>query len=426
MREKYFDNLKYCYLSIAILFYFYGFFQRENIAGGAEQDFLKFTWPLIISFKDNFFYTLKNYGSFGEGSFPLFHILNAYLNPFTFDKFYFQGSITIISFLNFIILAQVIKKNFKIPLIDSLIFSSALLFLPFFRSSAYWGITENFGWLFLILSINFYFDYNNNKKDKTSKLKIFLVCLFSSLALYTRPYLVFFPIFIMIYSMFKKDVLFLKYGSIIYFFFSLPVFYLLFLWGGIFYELGDNKTSLIADYHNPKFIFKNLIIFSTILFFYLFPLKLSEKFSNLFNIDKKTVIYFLALFCLFISLDFLGVFNYLSNTTLGGGVILKINQIFFNNFIMFFSVSAIGFLIIKDYFFFSTKNIILLFSLLIFCFPKHIFQEYYEPLILILFFTILDLNDNKIKNLKKSKTLIIFILYFVFYYFGSFFYRKFI
>ena len=93
---------------------------------------------------------------------------------------------------------------------------------------------------------------------------------------------------------------------------------------------------------------------------------------------------------------------------------------------MFFSVYAIVFLIIKEYFFFSKKNIFLLFSLLIFCFPKHIFQEYYEPLILILFFTILDLNDKKIKNLKKNKTLIIFTLYYVFYYFGSFFYRKFI
>ena len=31
-------------------------FFRENIAGGAEQDFLKFTWPLIISFKENFLY----------------------------------------------------------------------------------------------------------------------------------------------------------------------------------------------------------------------------------------------------------------------------------------------------------------------------------------------------------------------------------
>ena len=119
MREKYVNNYKYCYLLLAILFYFYGFFQRENIAGGAEQDFLKFTWPLIISFKENFFYTLKNYGSFGEGSFPLFHILNAYLNPFTFDKLYFQGSITVISFLNFIFLAQVIKKNFEITLLDS-------------------------------------------------------------------------------------------------------------------------------------------------------------------------------------------------------------------------------------------------------------------------------------------------------------------
>ena len=127
-----------------LLFYFIfmAFFREKILLAVLNRIFSNSTWPLIISFKENFFYTLKNYGSFGEGSFPLFHILNAYLNPFTFDKLYFQGSITVISFLNFIFLAQVIKKNFEITLL-TLIFSSALLFLPFFRSSAYWGITEN-------------------------------------------------------------------------------------------------------------------------------------------------------------------------------------------------------------------------------------------------------------------------------------------
>ena len=164
MREKDLNILKYSYLILILSFYFFGFFQRENIAGGAEQDFLKFTWPVINSFKENFFYTLENYGSFGEGSFPLFHILNAYLNPFTFNEIYFQGSITLISLLNIVFFAKIIKKRLRISQIDSIIFSSVLLFLPFFRSSAYWGITENLGWLFLILSINFYWGISKTQK----------------------------------------------------------------------------------------------------------------------------------------------------------------------------------------------------------------------------------------------------------------------
>ena len=100
MNETNKNVLKYSYLLIVILLYFIGFFLRENIAGGAEADFLDLTWPLISAFKINFLDTLLNYGSFGEGNLPLFHILNAYFNPFNYSQFVFQGSITAISFLN--------------------------------------------------------------------------------------------------------------------------------------------------------------------------------------------------------------------------------------------------------------------------------------------------------------------------------------
>lgn len=425
MREKDLNILKYSYLILILSFYFFGFFQRENIAGGAEQDFLKFTWPVINSFKENFFYTLENYGSFGEGSFPLFHILNAYLNPFTFNEIYFQGSITLISLLNIVFFAKIIKKRLRISQIDSIIFSSVLLFLPFFRSSAYWGITENLGWLFLILSINFYLDYESKDSKKRSLLHIFLICLFSSLALYTRPYLVFFPIFIMLTFLFKRDYFFILRAGLFYFIFSLPVFYLLYLWGGIFYELGSNNTSLVADYHNPKFILKNLVIFSSILLFYLTPFKLSEWIKSSPSVDTKQLLIFLIIFGFLILLNYYHIFDYLESTTLGGGVILKINQIFFDNFVLFLFISTIGFLLIYDYFFISKKNFILLISLIIFCFPKHIFQEYYEPLVIIIALTLIDLDKIKFQTLKENRTLLLFIIYFFSYYCGSFLYRSF-
>ena len=425
MREKDLNILKYSYLILILSFYFFGFFQRENIAGGAEQDFLKFTWPVINSFKENFFYTLENYGSFGEGSFPLFHILNAYLNPFTFNEIYFQGSITLISLLNIVFFAKIIKKRLRISQIDSIIFSSVLLFLPFFRSSAYWGITENLGWLFLILSINFYLDYESKDSKKRTLFHIFLICLFSSLALYTRPYLVFFPIFIMLTFLFKRDYFFILRAGLFYFIFSLPVFYLLYLWGGIFYELGSNNTSLVADYHNPKFILKNLVIFSSILLFYLTPFKLSEWIKSSPSVDTKQLLIFLIIFGFLILLNYYHIFDYLKSTTLGGGVILKINQIFCDNFVLFLFISTIGFLLIYDYFFISKKNFILLISLIIFCFPKHIFQEYYEPLVIIIALTLIDLDKIKFQTLKENRTLLLFIIYFFSYYCGSFLYRSF-
>ena len=130
---------------------------------------------------------------------PLFHILNAYLNPFTYNEKSFQLSICAISFLNVIFFSQILKQKYKIKTIDSYLYSSIFLILPFFRSSAFWGLTENLGWLFLILTIKFYLVVYKNK------VNIFFTCLFSSLALYTRPYLIFFPIFFLISSYIKKD-----------------------------------------------------------------------------------------------------------------------------------------------------------------------------------------------------------------------------
>ena len=92
----------------------FGFLLRENIAGGAEDDFLNFTQPVIISFKQDFLYTIENYGSFGEGSFPLFHIINAYLNPFSFNQIYFQASIAVISTFNVIVFSEIIEEKFKL------------------------------------------------------------------------------------------------------------------------------------------------------------------------------------------------------------------------------------------------------------------------------------------------------------------------
>ena len=201
--------LKYTIFYSILISYIFGFFLRENLAGGAESDFINFTWPAIIAFQNNFILTIKNYSEIGEGSTPLFHILNAYLNPFTFNQLYFQASITMISFLNVFFFSQIIKKKFGLDKIDAYLYSSIFLLLPFFRSSAFWGLTENLGWLFLILAIKAYLNLNV-EKSKNTNLTIFLVCTFSSLALYTRPYLVFFPIFMILKSIIEKKNFLLK------------------------------------------------------------------------------------------------------------------------------------------------------------------------------------------------------------------------
>ena len=145
-------SLKIGILSLVIISFFVGFVFKDIVPGGAAGDFEAITWPLLQSFKKDFYFSITNYGRFGEGSYPLFYIINAYLNPFSSNKLYFVLSVTFFSFLTFILLAILLKKSFQqINYIDSLFASSVILLLPFFRSSAYGGTTENFGWFFLIL-----------------------------------------------------------------------------------------------------------------------------------------------------------------------------------------------------------------------------------------------------------------------------------
>ena len=90
--------------------FFLGYFLRENSAGGGTE-FYKLSWPIIQSLKKDFLYTINNYSLFGDGTIPFSHTINAYLNPFSNNVSNFQLSVTIISFVIFIIFAVILKKN---------------------------------------------------------------------------------------------------------------------------------------------------------------------------------------------------------------------------------------------------------------------------------------------------------------------------
>ena len=421
-------KIKLSILTAIYLSYIFGFFLRENIAGGAEKDFINLTWVGILSFKDNFLETIFNYGAIGEGSTPMFHIINAYLNPFTYSQYAFQASITLLSILNVIFFSQLIKDKFKLSNIDSYLYSSIFLLLPFYRSSAFWGLTENLGWLFLILSIKFYLDVDKQIPTKL-KSKIFLTCLFSSLALYTRPYLIFFPIFILLNLIVKKQYSLLKYWISFFSLFAIPGLILLYIWGGsVYLGVGEEKINFIQEYHQPKFILKNLVIFASIFFFYFAPFHIIN-YSKKFKLPSRQKIkIFSLILLLLLLLNYFNTFDYLNYNKLGGGAFLKINQIIFNeNLIFFLFISYLGIISIINFLEKSKNNFVLLFSvLLIYCTPRYIYQEYFEPLFIILFFTLFNLGRGVDKLIKKDQTILIFIIFYVGYYFSSLYYRYYV
>ena len=136
--------------------FFLGYFLRENSVGGGLE-FYAMEWPIIQSFKRDFLFTISNYGALNDYTMPFPHIANAYLNPFSDDVKNFQLSNTVISFSIFLIFAGVLKKVFSYRnSTDILLISSVFLILPFFRTTAFWGKQENYGWLFLIFALYFF------------------------------------------------------------------------------------------------------------------------------------------------------------------------------------------------------------------------------------------------------------------------------
>ena len=425
--------IKLFFLLFIIISFFLGFPLREFVPGGAAGDFINITWPLLQSFKQDFLFSIKNYGIFGEASYPLFYIINSYLNPFSSNQVEFILSITFISFIGFIFFSYLIKKKNKISTIDCLLTASLILLLPFYRSSAYWGTTENFAWLFLILSFIFFLDIkeNTNNKVKNKTTTIFFLCFFSSCALYIRPAFIFWPISFFLYLfLVNKDKKIIITSILSYLIFSIPGFILIFIWGNV-YDSQNMTMNLTEDYHNYKNIIKNIPILLSYFAFYLFPILIIEFLDigiNKFLLKYRNV--FLLALSTFLILWQTTLLDYLGSFTYGGGAILKLNYLIKpENFILLLFSSAIGFAIlfeiVKENF--KTNISILIPIFIIYGFPTMLFQEYLEPLILILFYSgILQTKLNKIYFNKILNSNIITTLYFSAYLIGATYYKHFI
>ena len=87
-------------ITLISISFFLGYFLRENAVGGGPE-FYSMEWPIIQSLKNDFLFTINNYGLMNDYTMPFAHIMNAYLNPFSDDITNFQLSNTIISFLIF-------------------------------------------------------------------------------------------------------------------------------------------------------------------------------------------------------------------------------------------------------------------------------------------------------------------------------------
>ena len=203
--------------------------------------------------------------------------------------------------------------------------------------------------------------------------------------------LIFIPL-ICLFKVLSSDKLFkFKFLSIFYYFlFSLPYFYLIMLWGGLI------PSALLEGRKLGNEVFlEHIGYLSTIIAFYLLPLLLfkGKYLASLLEdfFKNKQNYYLIFLFGIYL-FYMIGFYDFENQLSAGKGFIHKISLILFSENIfrmifVYFSFFA-SWIIILIYFENKLYDILILFYLFIlsiFLWPM--FQEYFDPLILLLVFT---------------------------------------
>ena len=385
---------------------FIGFFFNENSSGGALPDFLM-RIEIINSFNNDFIGTFLNYNQYPDRHSPLILILITMLLKSGLD-------INSIRFLHLFIVPLIIIVTYKCLISKYgkkynyiFFFISATFFLsPTIRSISIWPDSRLLGLLFFLLSLFFFLEFNKKNKFKYAIYNT----LFLILASYISPnfsifFLYFFYAFFKRYSFSKETykILFINLSL------SIPMIYYLFILDVNFLKITAVPDINIINRINPA---NKILIISSLILFYSIPILLNKSViavcKNLIVVNR-----FIIFSAFFFILAFF--FNYSINYS-GGGIFFKFSYFFFNNNYFFLIISFLSFLYIGFFFKLNLNNLLLLMILILSNPQLTIYHKYYDPLLIILFFTVFEYNFNfkKILNKKIVFNLHAFYLLFLF------------
>lgn len=391
MNTKYSLILFNCLIYLSFLV---GFFLKENSAGGGEIDFAHI-YNNIILFKNNEFSEI-NWLKYESSSLPIYYLIIKYLGIFNLK--YLEIFNLIISFSVIFIFYNILfllKKKNKLNVENYILFSisSLVLLSPYFRTSTFWILEENIGYLFMLLSIYF-------ALKSQSKINFISSIFFACLAFYSRQSYAFI-ILIVFFNYYNFSNIFAFRNFILIFLFSvflIPSLYFFYQWNGLIPPYAASDRTI-------KFQLVNLPIILSICLFYLIPFIILEDKIRILNFIKiKKIIIVISLFCLFfLFYENIKTSDVYYDIKLGGGIIYKLIfhlNIIIQNFnqqkILFILISWLGFLSILYY---ANKSlnlsIFFMIFLIIFSSANIIFQEYFDPMIFILILIFYKMSDTK-------------------------------
>ena len=172
-------------------------------------------------------------------------------------------------------------------------FLASILYLsPYYRTSAFWGLEENYSIITFILSFIF---IEKIKKFQESTIgfyyNFFLIILFSSMSVYFDQKFLFVPLicFLLIFFSLKKN--FIKLILLLtYLLLSIPYIYLIIKWKGIVPIATQlvNPKAITHIENISKLYFIHIGYSATIIAFYIFPFIFFLK-NNILKIIEKAL-----------------------------------------------------------------------------------------------------------------------------------------
>ncbi len=396
---------------IAFFFFLYitliiSFFLGENSTGGAISDYIN-QKKASQEFASDFFNTFYEYDTYRTRHSPVLIIFLSFFERINLPDF----SIRLIHLHICLVLPFVLYKCLNIKFYETnkkiLFFLSSLVFLsPTFRSLAIWPDSRLLGLILFVMSIYYFLKFEESKNFK------FAICnvIFLALSAYLSPNFSVFSIFFFTKFALNYGILSKKIFSIILInlVLALPIFYYIFVLDVNFLI----KTAAVGIEENEKIIFNNLfndvLITFSIIFFYLIPF-LFFKIIRIGNILKlKNFLISISIFSICV---FYFDYNYFYS---GGGIFFKISNLFFENNYLFYLISFFAILIIYPL---ISKNYlnIFLFMLIILNNPQYtIYHKYFDPFLLISFFTIFSFKIDLKRTFHAKNYLFIFTYFLTF------------
>mgnify|MGYP006135874779 FL=1 len=383
---------------IPIFSLFIGFALNEDLStGGAELDF-NVTWPLIINYS-NF-----NFVTDVTTHMPLHYVILSFINAIFNNQQIVRLIYLLFSFLLPVFLYLNLKKIYPQNKILLILFSSAFLFIPFFRAAVIWPNAHITAAIFFLIG-NYYYLKAKRKDAFIYKL---INLLFLSLSIYCiQTYLILFIYYLYNYFFSEK----------IYNFIRLLIFSVLLSIPGFFFIIINPRTANIGNFITKDILYTISSNFSLIFFFLLFLLInkknmeiITSKIKFLNKIEVITILF----------LIFLSFYNqelFTSDSGLrGGGFFFKLSYLVFNNNLIFITSFLLG--LITSYLLIKHEKrifyILLIINLMSINFI--VYQKYFEPLFLIII-SILYKNFLMTNILSNFKNVFIFYSLVFFYFF---------